>query len=50
MQIVFRHLVPNVMIVIVYLTLTIPAVIRFEAFCPFWGWEYRLLISHGDYW
>ncbi len=38
MQIVFRHLVPNVMgIVIVYLTLTIPAVIRFEAFLSFLG-------------
>ena len=38
MQLVFRHLVPNVMgIVIVYLTLTIPAVIRFEAFLSFLG-------------
>jgi oligopeptide transport system permease protein len=38
MRIVFRHLVPNVMgIVIVYLTLTIPAVMRFEAFLSFLG-------------
>ena len=36
--IIFKHLVPNVMgIVIVYLTLTIPAVIRFEAFLSFLG-------------
>jgi len=36
--IIFRHLIPNVMgIVIVYLTLTIPAVIRFEAFLSFLG-------------
>lgn len=38
MRIVFRHLIPNVMgIVIVYLTLTIPAVMRFEAFLSFLG-------------
>ena len=37
-RIIFRHLVPNVMgIVIVYLTLTIPAVMRFEAFLSFLG-------------
>lgn len=37
-RIVFRHLVPNVMgIVIVYLTLTIPAVMLFEAFLSFLG-------------
>lgn len=36
--IVFRHLVPNTMgIVIVYLTLTIPAVMLFEAFLSFLG-------------
>jgi oligopeptide transport system permease protein len=38
LRIVFRHLVPNVMgIVIVYLTLTIPAVMLFEAFLSFLG-------------
>ena len=37
-RIVYRHLVPNVMgIVIVYLTLTIPAVMLFEAFLSFLG-------------
>lgn len=37
-RIIFRHLVPNVMgIVIVYLTLTIPAVMLFEAFLSFLG-------------
>jgi len=37
-RIIFRHLVPNVMgIVIIYLTLTIPAVMRFEAFLSFLG-------------
>lgn len=37
-RIVFQHLIPNVMsIVIVYLTLTIPAVMRFEAFLSFLG-------------
>lgn len=38
MRIVFRHLVPNVLgVVIVYLTLTIPAVMLFEAFLSFLG-------------
>ncbi len=38
MRIVFRHLIPNVMgIVIIYLTLTIPAVMLFEAFLSFLG-------------
>lgn len=37
-RIIFRHLVPNTMgIVIVYLTLTIPAVMLFEAFLSFLG-------------
>lgn len=37
-RIVFRHLVPNTLgIVIVYLTLTIPAVMLFEAFLSFLG-------------
>jgi oligopeptide transport system permease protein len=37
-RIVFRHLVPNVMgVVIVYLTLTIPSVMLFEAFLSFLG-------------
>ncbi|MBP90064.1 MAG: peptide ABC transporter permease [Planctomycetaceae bacterium] len=37
-RIIFQHLVPNVMgIVIVYLTLTIPAVMLFEAFLSFLG-------------
>lgn len=37
-RIVFRHLVPNVLgVVIVYLTLTIPAVMLFEAFLSFLG-------------
>jgi len=37
-RIVFRHLIPNTMgIVIVYLTLTIPAVMLFEAFLSFLG-------------
>jgi len=37
-RIIFRHLVPNVMsVVIVYLTLTIPAVMLFEAFLSFLG-------------
>ncbi|MDA7951548.1 MAG: ABC transporter permease [Pirellulaceae bacterium] len=36
--IVFRHVIPNVMgVVIVYLTLTIPAVMLFEAFLSFLG-------------
>jgi oligopeptide transport system permease protein len=38
LRIIFRHLVPNVMgIVIVYLTLTIPAVMLFESFLSFLG-------------
>ncbi|MCO8120795.1 ABC transporter permease [Stieleria sp. TO1_6] len=38
MRIVFRHLVPNVLgVVIVYLTLTIPSVMLFEAFLSFLG-------------
>lgn len=38
LRIIFRHLVPNVLgIVIVYLTLTIPAVMLFEAFLSFLG-------------
>lgn len=38
LRIVFRHLVPNVLsIVIVYLTLTIPRVMLFEAFLSFLG-------------
>lgn len=37
-RIIFRHVVPNVMgVVIVYLTLTIPAVMLFEAFLSFLG-------------
>jgi oligopeptide transport system permease protein len=37
-RIIFRHLVPNVMgVVIVYLTLTIPAVMLFESFLSFLG-------------
>lgn len=37
-RIIFRHLIPNVMgVVIVYLTLTIPAVMLFEAFLSFLG-------------
>jgi oligopeptide transport system permease protein len=37
-RIIFRHLVPNLMsIVIVYLTLTIPSVMLFEAFLSFLG-------------
>jgi oligopeptide transport system permease protein len=37
-RIVFRHLVPNVLgIVIIYLTLTIPSVMLFEAFLSFLG-------------
>jgi len=37
-RIIFRHLVPNLLsIVIVYLTLTIPAVMLFEAFLSFLG-------------
>jgi oligopeptide transport system permease protein len=37
-RIVFQHLIPNVIsVVIVYLTLTIPAVMRFEAFLSFLG-------------
>src|SRR5690606_16008871 len=38
MRIVFRHLIPNVLgVVIVYLTLTIPSVMLFEAFLSFLG-------------
>ncbi len=38
MRIVFRHLVPNTLgVVIVYLTLTIPSVMLFEAFLSFLG-------------
>jgi len=38
MRIIFRHLVPNMLsIVIVYLTLTIPRVMLFEAFLSFLG-------------
>lgn len=37
-RIIFRHLVPNVMgVVIIYLTLTIPSVMLFEAFLSFLG-------------
>jgi oligopeptide transport system permease protein len=37
-RILFRYLIPNVMgVVIVYLTLTIPAVMLFEAFLSFLG-------------
>jgi oligopeptide transport system permease protein len=38
LRIVFRHLIPNVLgVVIVYLTLTIPSVMLFEAFLSFLG-------------
>ena len=37
-RIIFRHIVPNVLsVVIVYLTLTIPRVMLFEAFLSFLG-------------
>lgn len=37
-RIIFRHIIPNVLsVVIVYLTLTIPAVMLFEAFLSFLG-------------
>ena len=37
-RIIFRHLIPNVMaIVIVYLTLTIPSIMLFESFLSFVG-------------
>jgi oligopeptide transport system permease protein len=37
-RIIFRHIVPNLMsVVIVYLTLTIPSVMLFEAFLSFLG-------------
>ena len=37
-RIIFRHLVPNVMgVIVVYLTLTIPSVMLFEAFLSFLG-------------
>ncbi|MEK6247445.1 MAG: ABC transporter permease, partial [Planctomycetales bacterium] len=37
-RIIFRHLVPNLLsVVIVYLTLTIPSVMLFEAFLSFLG-------------
>jgi oligopeptide transport system permease protein len=37
-RIIFRHIVPNVLsVVIVYLTLTIPSVMLFEAFLSFLG-------------
>jgi oligopeptide transport system permease protein len=37
-RIIFRHLIPNVLgVVIVYLTLTIPSVMLFEAFLSFLG-------------
>ena len=37
-RIIFRHLVPNLMsVVVVYLTLTIPSVMLFEAFLSFLG-------------
>jgi len=55
MRIIFRHLVPNVMsIVIVYLTLTIPSVMLFEAFLSFLGMgvsppdiSWGLLVNQG---
>ncbi len=55
MRIIFRHLVPNVMgVVIVYLSLTIPAVMLFEAFLSFLGLgvsppdvSWGLLINEG---
>lgn len=38
LRIIFRHLVPNVLsVIIVYLTLTIPSVMLFEAFLSFLG-------------
>ncbi len=54
-RIIFRHLVPNVMsIVIVYLTLTIPSVMLFEAFLSFLGMgvsppdiSWGLLVNEG---
>jgi oligopeptide transport system permease protein len=54
-RIVFRHLIPNVLgIVIVYLTLTIPSVMLFEAFLSFLGLgvqppdvSWGLLMSEG---
>ena len=54
-RIVFRHLIPNVLgIVIVYLTLTIPSVMLFEAFLSFHGLgvqppdvSWGLLMSEG---
>jgi oligopeptide transport system permease protein len=54
-RIIFRHLVPNVLgIVIVYLTLTIPSVMLFEAFLSFLGFgvqppdvSWGLLVNDG---
>ncbi|MDX1948332.1 MAG: ABC transporter permease [Pirellulaceae bacterium] len=54
-RIIFRHLVPNVLgIVIVYLTLTIPSVMLFEAFLSFLGMgvqppdvSWGLLVNEG---
>jgi oligopeptide transport system permease protein len=54
-RIVFRHIVPNVLgIVIVYLTLTIPSVMLFEAFLSFLGFgiqppdvSWGLLVNDG---
>ena len=55
-RIIFRHLIPNVLgIVIVYLTLTIPSVMLFEAFLSFLGLgvqppdvSWGLLVNDGD--
>lgn len=54
-RIVFRHIVPNVLgVVIVYLTLTIPSVMLFEAFLSFLGFgvqppnvSWGLLVNDG---
>jgi oligopeptide transport system permease protein len=54
-RIVFRHIVPNVLgVVIVYLTLTIPSIMLFEAFLSFLGFgvqppdvSWGLLVNDG---
>ena len=54
-RIVFRHIVPNVLgVVIVYLTLTIPSVMLFEAFLSFLGFgvqppdvSWGMLVNEG---
>jgi oligopeptide transport system permease protein len=41
-RIIFRHIVPNLLgVVVIYTTVTVPGVILTEWCCPSWGWAFR---------